>query len=193
MTCYDSRGYPQSGMQPCFPNIPATGTNPCCGTVDLCLSNGLCLNLGADNEFTAQGCTNQHGTALALATAENGKDNINLYAYLVHCSGFHYCCGFDRSCCNNSDSVFTLAKFTVINYPYSPTTTSSSLSSTAPPSDNNATNNDDYKQKIITGLAAGLGVPLSLILIAGGCFFYWRRRNRQSNVTGPLIRFTHSG
>src|SRR5438045_1926642 len=36
---------------------PSADISPCCSTTDYCLSNGLCMNAGANNLVTIQGCT----------------------------------------------------------------------------------------------------------------------------------------
>jgi len=54
--CYDAFGTLQTGHQPCKPNDPVSW---CCSEADYCLSNGLCLDAGANNVMTQQSCSSE--------------------------------------------------------------------------------------------------------------------------------------
>jgi len=56
-TCFDTFGNAMdSAFVPCDPSAKVTH---CCSSADYCLSNGLCLNAGANNVMSQQGCTDQ--------------------------------------------------------------------------------------------------------------------------------------
>lgn len=54
-TCYSPGGNTIVNLnyQPCYTNE----TGPCCGASDVCLSNGMCFNDGANNLVSQSGCT----------------------------------------------------------------------------------------------------------------------------------------
>ncbi|KAJ4159482.1 uncharacterized protein LMH87_008382 [Akanthomyces muscarius] len=54
-TCYSYEGKELSA----YPCNATAKISPCCGSDDLCLSNGLCLNAGGNNAFAQQGCTDR--------------------------------------------------------------------------------------------------------------------------------------
>src|ERR1700733_9076415 len=58
--CYSTDGSLATNMYPCFPDRPIS---QCCTNVDYCLSNGLCMDAGGDNDITVEGCTDQEWSA----------------------------------------------------------------------------------------------------------------------------------
>lgn len=63
-TCYRNDGTPMkgTGWDADYANNvcnPVATTSHCCSTSDMCLSNGLCMDLGGGNGLEIQGCTDQ--------------------------------------------------------------------------------------------------------------------------------------
>ncbi len=60
-TCYRLDGLPHSKIRTDDGDwVPCDNTariSHCCSSKDYCLENGLCLNAGANNYFSIQGCT----------------------------------------------------------------------------------------------------------------------------------------
>ncbi|KAK0701726.1 hypothetical protein B0T26DRAFT_528423 [Lasiosphaeria miniovina] len=211
MTCFNANSLPEPGLLPCIPGIRIS---PCCASGDLCLSNGLCLDTGSDNGFTTQGCTDQDwGSPCVSNCVQWARDTQTpYYPYLASCmasgSKTTYCCGPDSSCCNNTNVVFSLPRFTDAVRPLASTTstTSSASSSTASSSgtqttntasttalpsdsnnasgsDSNTSNDDSNNHKTVLGLAIGFGIlGLLLILIAGALLFRRWRSGRASDT-----------
>src|SRR5271163_1161607 len=50
---------PNGGLIDFFTYLPCngSGSGPCCSNADMCLSNGLCFDSGADNIMAQAGCT----------------------------------------------------------------------------------------------------------------------------------------
>jgi len=55
-TCYNNTGSPVPNMRVCDPD---SNISTCCNLADFCLSNGLCLNAGANQMIEIQGCTDR--------------------------------------------------------------------------------------------------------------------------------------
>ncbi|OIW32020.1 hypothetical protein CONLIGDRAFT_629717 [Coniochaeta ligniaria NRRL 30616] len=60
-TCYRLDGTPFAKIRPddgdWVPCDASASTSSCCSVKDYCLGNGLCLDAGANNYFSVQGCT----------------------------------------------------------------------------------------------------------------------------------------
>lgn len=80
-TCYDIFGSPQSSFYPCNSSAEVS---TCCSYVDYCLSNGLCLDDGANNAMTQQGCTdpNWDSPCHTFCTSNNRKWSRQRYAFV---------------------------------------------------------------------------------------------------------------
>src|ERR1700748_871800 len=66
LTCYGQNGQAigagngwDSGYANNICNASAA-ISACCSTLDLCLSNGLCVDTGTDNALAVEGCTDQN-------------------------------------------------------------------------------------------------------------------------------------
>lgn len=85
-TCYRLDGTPFAKIRPddgdwvpCDPS--AAGASSCCSVKDYCLGNGLCLDAGANNYFSIQGCTNA-GWGAPCVTAAACRSNIREFRSL---------------------------------------------------------------------------------------------------------------
>ncbi len=191
--CYNYRGELVNGWSPC--NQDAT-VSTCCGSVDFCLSNGLCLDTAGDNFYTVQGCTDPSwGAPCSKLCADD--DFSGNYSLLWICAQHNnqYCCGADNTCCDSTASsaqFITLPTFTVVARPPGTTsTTPASATSTTPISSptssptgsqtpSPAHDNDALK----IGLAVGLSLGLSILGLAifAGLFF------RKKRAPAPSLR-----
>ena len=82
-TCYNFRGEKWSGGVPCFPDQPVSH---CCSQSDYCLSNGLCLDAGADNSYTTQGCTIQQWSSPCITNCVQWARKLVLCTYFAPAS-----------------------------------------------------------------------------------------------------------
>ncbi|KND91078.1 hypothetical protein TOPH_04344 [Tolypocladium ophioglossoides CBS 100239] len=191
-TCYDLAGKVNTALYPCD---TSADVSPCCGPVDFCLSNGLCLDAGSNNGLTQQGCTSQdwHSPCAKHCPGTTAADG---FQYLMLCSGFDgtgnnpLCCGADYSCCNSTQNIITtIAQFSTLSRaagaPATTDTTSSSTPNTsaatrasqsAASTSAAASSGGDDK---LLAVGAGLGIPLGLALVAALAFLGWQMRKQQ--------------
>ncbi|KAK3392780.1 hypothetical protein B0H63DRAFT_515998 [Podospora didyma] len=126
-TCYRLDGLPHTKIRPDDGDwIPCDSTatvSSCCSSKDYCLGNGLCLDAGANNYFSIQGCTDASWPQPCVSPTPKCKDNIrDEYSFVFPCSqatnaSFNYCCGQTADCCTNNTNFLTFPGATEIRRP----------------------------------------------------------------------------
>ncbi|KAF1961487.1 hypothetical protein CC80DRAFT_578074 [Byssothecium circinans] len=194
-TCYNPDGSAMRNKNareiyiPCNTTAISNGHHSaCCATGDLCLTNGLCANDGADggNNYWRDGCTDRTFSDEACP---------------------RYCTGADIACCSYANStftaddalVYTTAKFATPKitsntsvFFSSPTSTSTSISdgtslstsasgssadSSSPPQATGSDPIGDGGSKLKVGLAVGLTVAGIVLISMSIAALVWRRKN----------------
>ncbi|KAL9012396.1 MAG: hypothetical protein Q9173_002836 [Seirophora scorigena] len=108
--CYSPAGRRLPGYGVCDPRLAAS---VCCGSGDVCLSNGLCSNPA--REFYRGGCsdlTYKSGLCPAFCVNDPFTAFVSVCDPNGGTGGIHLCCDAGRkrgTCCNNQTEVFTLA------------------------------------------------------------------------------------
>ncbi|KAH8881898.1 hypothetical protein GQ53DRAFT_754038 [Thozetella sp. PMI_491] len=199
--CYDATGSADKNLLPCNPNDKIS---PCCSISDVCLSNGLCLDLGSDNSFTTQGCTDQSWASPCISNckASTAASGTGLYPYLIQCNAAtmqpRYCCGLDVSCCN---ATFNLPLFKSVsaapNLSTSAASSSTAASSTTsgPASSATAPTGDSGGNSATTiGVGVGVGVGVGLLVFTALVFLglQIRKRNRAASESAAMTHYEPS-
>ncbi|KAI0858843.1 hypothetical protein F4860DRAFT_287263 [Xylaria cubensis] len=174
------------GLVPCDPAIEVSN---CCTETDLCLGNGLCLGLNANNALTFQGCTRpdwpkacSHGFEWPFRVM------VAQYPYVWPCRfGFNtpYCVGENASCCADEDNWVYLPKFSNIhlagNTDYIIHDTRSTVDNIV--ADATLSTSDRI------ALGVGIGLPFVAILVALGQWLFpnaplwlWKRRREPTKL-----------
>ena len=185
-------------LVPCNPDAP---TSVCCSANDFCLSNGICLDAGADNDYTLQGCTDRDWGEPCRKIC--GDSPSTGYKYLWICSyfpnnyTFHHCCASDPSCCQNTSAISTIPDFTSIWRPLAASTTSSiphtptSLNAGPPTSiPDSQSNSSNRTTALAIGLSLGLALLIAVLVIG---WLAWKRRQgtttavNQSHKRHPVM------
>ncbi|KAE9363341.1 hypothetical protein N431DRAFT_450124 [Stipitochalara longipes BDJ] len=198
--CYDTTGTITTGLQACN---PSAATTPCCGGPDYCLSNGVCLNAGANNLLGNQGCTDQNWGSPCHKYCAGQTWATNLFpcsnTEIDYNGEISYCCGPSTSCCSNSSLVFSVPVGSVILRPSqlavytstaSQTTTTTatasftSISSSTHPTTFSPQPSPAKSNALALGLGLGVGLPLGLTLIGALLFLAWelRKHNQRGGV-----------
>ncbi|EED15663.1 hypothetical protein TSTA_051010 [Talaromyces stipitatus ATCC 10500] len=184
-TCYYPDGSIAQNDMPC-----GNGTDvACCGAGGICLSNGLCMDVGQPNTLARSSCTDKSWNSrncpnycLQDTSFNHSGCSIILFSYLE---------GTAEYCCNNMDAInntpicaFNYSTFQVPDSSIVPgfallsdyTTISNASSSTSSGSNNN------HVVAVGVGVGVGVGVPLALIALAS---IGWAlRERRKSNRYG---------
>jgi len=199
-TCYNSAG----SVAPWFPCNLSEAITPCCNNVDFCMSNGICLNGGADNSFTIQGCTDPDWRSPCNRVCTGPADSSG-FVHLWPCEGIQYCCGQNASCCSDSKATtYTIPAATALSHPEggavvlnSPTTTTTPTSTpvSSTPANSPATSSTQANSSTpqsspsnATALAMevglGVGIPLGLALVASLAVLGWQIRKLKRSRFG---------
>ncbi|OCK88893.1 uncharacterized protein K441DRAFT_668360 [Cenococcum geophilum 1.58] len=190
---------------------PTAQYSTCCSEGDVCLSNGLCLDAGANNLLSTQGCTESTWThspchkycpqtdifAPNLFPCASGEDSAG---------GIKYCCGPDPTECCNNGSAFSVPVGTVVlrsgqsalpSSSSSLLSTGSSPSSSAtgttsagpgPTSNSQSSGGGGNSNTLSIGLGVGLslGIILIVVLVFLAVQLRWLRRYKHAlNVQNP--------
>lgn len=194
---------PNGGLIDFFTYLPCneSGSGPCCSNADMCLSNGLCFDSGADNIMAQAGCTDPGFNAAGCVII--CSSNVGVPVYPCPDAGaelgkpIDYCCG--DNCCSTGVSTFTIPIGTVVRepipttatYPFptsssstitepslSSATTSSSSSSSSPTAQTTPSSSPSNSKALLIGLA--VGVPLAALLIAAFLLVFRELRRHNS-------------
>ncbi|KAI1735043.1 hypothetical protein F4680DRAFT_318305 [Xylaria scruposa] len=190
--CYYASGQTaisNPGKARLVPCDPAIEVSNCCAETDLCMGNGLCLGLNANNAFTFQGCTRpnwpeacSHGFGWPFSVM------IAHYPYVWPCRfGFNtpYCLGENASCCADENNWVYLPKFSNIhlagNTDYIIHDTRSAVDDSVVEA---ALSTSDR-----IALGVGIGLPFVAILVAIGQWLFpkaplwlWKRRREPTKL-----------
>ncbi|KAK6853683.1 hypothetical protein PG995_010495 [Apiospora arundinis] len=181
-TCYKRDGRPHDSDGDWVPCDPGARASPCCSTSDFCLSNGLCLDAGGDQFFTAQGCSSPSWPpdgckeiCNATVRQRSGYSVVRLCDGTDKAGSIKYCCGNNCSCSEPDLGLIPVAS-AVFRPPWAAGASSSSVAtasapilSTAPqptPSDP-VSDNDSNTGTRPLAIGLGIGIPLGLALIGG--------------------------
>ncbi|KAI8950151.1 hypothetical protein F4801DRAFT_550464 [Xylaria longipes] len=172
-----------------MPCNPSAEVSNCCFETDLCMGNGLCLGLNANNAFTFQGCTRpdwpeacSHGFEWPFSVI------VGHYPYVWPCRfGFKapYCLGENASCCTDENNWVYLPKFSNIhlagNMDY--------IINDAGGSVDNILASTALSTSDRIALGVGIGLPFVAILVALGQWLFpeapvwlWKRRREQMKL-----------
>ncbi|KAK3335241.1 hypothetical protein B0T19DRAFT_3333 [Cercophora scortea] len=212
-TCYKLDGSPYSKIRTDDGDwVPCDNTariSPCCSSKDYCLGNGLCLDAGANNYFSIQGCTDPSWPEPCTASPQCEHNLEAGYSFAFPCrmatnASFYYCCGQTAQCCNTTapndmlifQGVTEISRPTLLpNGPATGTaaTTTVTVTVTSTPgvlgsavSSPDASSADNTKTLGI-GLGVGVGVGLALIaaLIFLGCQMRRKRKYDHRLASAP--------
>lgn len=197
--CYRLDGSPFAKIRPddgdWVPCDPAASVSTCCSVKDYCMGNGLCLDAGANNYFSIQGCTDQAWGQNCITRPEC-RDNLrDGYSFVWPCgqvsnSSYNYCCGASPACCGNKTSLIVIEAVTSIS---KPTASTVSIPSTAPTitvvsgasSSETPSSGSDGKTTLAIGL--GVGVFFGLLLIGALLFNAMQmRKSRKARAESVL-------
>ncbi|KAI3320833.1 hypothetical protein HD806DRAFT_218830 [Xylariaceae sp. AK1471] len=121
-TCYHASGepaIPRPGRPRFVPCNPEAEVSNCCFETDLCMGNGLCLGLDANNAFTFQGCTRAdwpEGCSRGFSWPNKLASGFSAYVWPCR-YGYRtpYCLGVNASCCEDENEWVYLPKFSNIH------------------------------------------------------------------------------
>ncbi|KAJ9293795.1 hypothetical protein DTO271G3_7422 [Paecilomyces variotii] len=178
-------------------------TNPSGGnandgyTADICLQNGLCMNIqngGNTTTYWRVMCTSTDwstGGKCLDVCADEGTAGYSGTARVTPCDGTPtsttWCCGLNNTACCNSTSAITVPAL------FGATSTSTSTSSSKSTSTENATSSspsataNNASSGLSTGAKAGVGVGVAAgaIAIIAVVVFLLRARRRSKLETHP--------
>ncbi|KAK4215434.1 hypothetical protein QBC37DRAFT_372065 [Rhypophila decipiens] len=130
--CYRANGTRDETLFACN---PSDDTSPCCRANDLCLSNGLCLNLGGhgDNSYSTQGCTDPKWGSPCLSRCGDKmlEFGLGMWPYPLTCCSCNsvsasslpeWCCWRGEKCCGWPETRFQLPLFKAAGKPGSAAT-----------------------------------------------------------------------
>ncbi|KAK0825045.1 hypothetical protein LTR73_007332 [Friedmanniomyces endolithicus] len=204
-TCYFTDGSAAVDDTPCLDTIPAGRASPCCSKLDICLTNGYCLNAGTT--FNRGSCTDQTWNSADCTHQCTQKK----YSGIWPCAGGTFSCQLGN--CTETFSIpsggLTIndATLRALNVSYSAlagtaatatstvtVTPSSALATstvTVAPS-STALTGDYVSRGTAAGIGAGIGVPLLCALVAVSAMLVVEKR-RQKNVQSTDESATRSG
>ncbi|KAM7187471.1 hypothetical protein V8F33_011211 [Rhypophila sp. PSN 637] len=217
--CYRANGTRDETLLACN---PSDDTSPCCRANDLCLSNGLCLNLSdGDNGYSTQGCTDPKWGAPCLSRCGDQmlESGLDMWPYYLNCCSCHsvwmspgslpeYCCWRGDKCCGGPETRFQLPLFKAASKPAGIPASAATNAPDIGAGGGSADQNGSDHPKVL-GIGLGLGLGLGLLLLASGVAFFTmslRRRRKQDyhlksdsvqnlaqmSLTRPGSRTTHS-
>lgn len=185
----------------------------CCSSKDYCLDNGLCLDAGANNYFSIQGCTDPSWPAGSpCVTSPQCKKNLRKsfpvhrscavtktcaledeYSFAFPCrmatnSSFYYCCGQTADCCTNATEpdLLVFAGVTDINRPTVLPDGTSSGQATATP-DSGAQADSTRNLAIGAGVGGGVGLAVIAALVFFGCQMRKARKAERRRSSVPTL------
>ncbi|KAI1343429.1 hypothetical protein F5Y15DRAFT_370028 [Xylariaceae sp. FL0016] len=176
--CFNLAAHPASNLldeQALVPCDPQAEVSNCCLESDLCMGNGLCLDLEEDNAFTIQGCTDQSWPEACLHGFRRSRAEIaQAYSYAWACRHSYktpYCLGEDASCCADELNLVYLQQFSGIHYAGEPGQRPSE-----PDSDDGQPESPESKGGLEISdriaLGVGIGLPVLAIIVALGQWLF---------------------
>ncbi|KAK3329218.1 hypothetical protein B0H66DRAFT_596815 [Apodospora peruviana] len=200
-TCYRIDGLPYSKIRTddgdWIPCDNSATVSSCCSAKDYCLGNGLCLDAGANNYFSIQGCTDPSWPAPCVKTPQCEKNIQDEYSFAFPCrqatnASFYYCCGQTAQCCNSTaeedlltfPGVTEIARPTLLPAGGDPSGTKTvTVTVTSTPTgaigtvlaDSSQSGGADSKT---LGIGLGVGLPVAAALIVALVFFGCQMRRK---------------
>ncbi|KAK3693390.1 hypothetical protein B0T22DRAFT_505108 [Podospora appendiculata] len=206
-TCYKLDGTPYSKIRTDDGDwVPCDNTariSSCCSSKDYCLGNGLCLDAGANNYFSIQGCTDPSWPEPCTASPQCEHNLEAGYSFAFPCrmatnASFYYCCGATAQCCNTTaeadmpvcQGVTELSRPTLLlagTVPATGTaTTTVTVTVTSTPgvmgsavSSPDAASSSDNNNTRTLGNGLGVGVGVGLALVAALVFLGRQMRRKR--------------
>ncbi|KAK3341883.1 hypothetical protein B0T25DRAFT_355425 [Lasiosphaeria hispida] len=187
-TCYRLDGLPYSKIRtddgdwvPC--NSDARISH-CCSSKDYCLPNGLCLDAGANNYFSIQGCTDPSWPAPCVKSPQCQANIRDEYSFIFPCrqatnASFYHCCGETAECCGTTKTEDFLS-FEGVTEIYRPSVLPASATPTPTPSESPSPDGTSSSSTKILAIGLGVGGALALAIIAALIFFGCRLHQHQT-------------
>ncbi|KAJ5604730.1 hypothetical protein N7510_009884 [Penicillium lagena] len=201
-TCYFPNGQPAPGTVPCT----SDEVSWCCGTDDICLSNGYCMDVLQPYVLSRGSCTSDSwasGCPSYCQEKEFSTMGCSIINLAFEDGVATYCCGTpvidgDRIVCPYEYDAFQLNDASIlpgravlanVSSLSAPSTSSASNSSTSF-SGNTTTNTPTSSSSTSTShdvaIGAGLGIPLGLIAMASLLWAFWERK-RANKLSKALM------
>ncbi|KAK1811679.1 hypothetical protein LTR12_013941 [Friedmanniomyces endolithicus] len=193
-TCYFTDGIAAVDDTPCLDTIPAGRASPCCSRLDICLTNGYCLNAGTT--FNRGSCTDQTWNSPDCTH----QCTQTKYSGIWPCKGGTFSCQLGN--CTETFSIpsggltindATLRALNVSQSAAGTVATAAASTLTVSPSAPAATSTvtvapaalaGDYVSRgAAAGIGAGIGVPLLCALVAVSALLVLEKR-RSKNLQG---------
>ncbi|KAK3936420.1 hypothetical protein QBC46DRAFT_357496 [Diplogelasinospora grovesii] len=210
-TCYRLDGLPYSKIRsddgdwiPCDTN---SRVSSCCSSKDYCMGNGLCLDAGANNYFSIQGCTDPSWPSPCISSPQCVSNIRTVLRLPPSHPPFDLTLTCIADCCTNSSNFLAFQGVTSISRPtllppgassnpsnLSPTTVTVTVTATPGTGQSVVASPAPADDKTL-GIGLGVGLAMGLALIGAIIFFgcQVRRRNKQQDyapvtpVTSPTI------
>ncbi|KAI1127919.1 hypothetical protein F5Y10DRAFT_241722 [Nemania abortiva] len=193
-TCYFPDGSEDTNSVPCTSDV----YTHCCGTVDICLSNGYCLNAHQPYALSRGSCTDSSWGSNCSSHCHGSNDGVaggitvaNI-GYDAETNTSTYCCGYAVAdngtiACANSENSFTLpagepilgtAGLSGVVAAAETSTSSSSISSSSSSASCIAPAALAAASSGTAAVGAGVGVSLGALLVASLAWGFLERRRR---------------